>query len=97
MENLQDQLNALESRQLELQSLMASLDYVSQKISDAKYLHGDEAATVVAAEYHVKLEARESWRSEFNANEVQIAELRERLKEQEESAPLFEPERMIKM
>ena len=72
----QEQINALQSRQLELKALMASVDYVAQKISDAKYLHSDRAASNLAAEYRDKLEEREQWRTEYNNNEEMLEELR---------------------
>jgi len=71
----QERINALESRQLELQAKMKSLDYITNKISDAYYLHSATAAREVANSYRAKLEEREAWRSEYNENEETLAAL----------------------
>lgn len=84
--------NALDSRQLELQAKMSSLDYINHKISDAQYLHGAAAAKQVADQYRDKLEQREAWREEFNQNEETLATLREELAAEEAAAAERAPE-----
>lgn len=87
------QLNTLESRQLELQAKMKSLDYINNKISDAYYLHGAQAAKNIAESYRSKLEEREGWREEFNQNQETIAALKEEIAAEAAEAALHpEPE-----
>ena len=87
------QLNTLESRQLELQAKMKSLDYINNKISDAYYLHGAQAAKNIAESYRSKLEERESWREEFNQNQETIAVLKEEIAAEAAEAAIHpEPE-----
>lgn len=81
----QERKSQLQSRQHELQVLMESLDYINHKIEDARVLHGETAAQEVADEYRPKLQQRESWRAEYNANEAEIAELEQAI--QNEPAP----------
>ena len=87
------QLNTLESRQLELQAKMKSLDYINNKISDAYYLHGAQAAKNIAESYRSKLEEREGWREEFNQNQETIAVLKEEIAAEAAEAAIHpEPE-----
>lgn len=86
------QLNTLESRQLELQAKMKSLDYINNKISDAYYLHGAQAAKNIAEAYRLKLEEREGWREEFNQNQEAIAVLKEEIAAEEAEAALHPAE-----
>lgn len=86
------QLNTLESRQLELQAKMKSLDYINNKISDAYYLHGAQAAKNIAEYYRSKLEEREGWREEFNQNQEAIAVLKEEIAAEEAEAALHPAE-----
>lgn len=86
------QLNTLESRQLELQAKMKSLDYINNKISDAYYLHGAQAAKNIAESYRPKLEEREGWREEFNQNQEAIAVLKEEIAAEEAEAALHPAE-----
>lgn len=86
------QLNTLESRQLELQAKMKSLDYINNKISDAYYLHGAQAAKNIAESYRPQLEEREGWREEFNQNQEAIAVLKEEIAAEEAEAALHPAE-----
>jgi len=86
------QLNTLESRQLELQAKMKSLDYINNKISDAYYLHGAQAAKNIAEAYRHKLEEREGWREEFNQNQEAIAVLKQEIAAEEAEAALHPAE-----
>ncbi len=85
---IQEQINILESKQLELRAEMQSKDYINNKISDAYYLHGEEAAQNVVKTYREALEAREVQRAEYNANEVAIKKLYEELKKEQEQTPM---------
>ena len=86
------QLNTLESRQLELQAKMKSLDYINNKISDAYYLHGAQAAKNIAEAYRHKLEEREGWREEFNQNQEAIKVLEQEIAAEEAEAALHPAE-----
>lgn len=81
-----EQLNTLEARQLDLQAKMESRDYINNKISDAYYLHGAQAAKTVAESYRSKLEERESWREEFRQNRETIAILKAEIATEEAEA-----------
>ena len=75
MEKVQERIRQLKARQLELEALMPTLDYVNNKISDAYYLHGAAAAKAIADHYRPQLLEREGWREEYNANEAELASL----------------------
>lgn len=95
---VQDQINALESRQLELKAKMKSLDYINNKIEDTRILHGATAAKAVENEYKSKLQEREGWREEFNQNEATLKTLRAQVAQEAAEAdaapkePIEEPE-----
>lgn len=88
-----EQLSELEARQLDLQAKMESKDYINNKISDAYYLHGAQAAKTVAESYRSKLEERESWREEFRQNRDAITILKAEIATEEaEAIEAHEPE-----
>ncbi len=79
-----DQINALESRQLELQAIMASSDAHAAKCTKLGLDFGET--------YPEELLAYSAAREEYNANEVILAELYRQLEEEErqetESVPI---------
>lgn len=90
MEKVQERIRQLKARQLELEALMPTLDFVNNKISDAYYLHGAAAAKAIADHYRPQLLEREGWREEYNANETELASLRAQLGEEVEQTEIME-------
>lgn len=72
----QEQLNILESRQLELQRIMSSSDAHAAKCTKL----GKKFSTQYPDDYTAYLAANE----EYNANEVLIEELKREIEEEEE-------------
>lgn len=79
-----ERISALRSRMHDLKVKIESLDYVDNKIIDARYLHGEAAAKKVADEYRERLLEREAWRQEWNEIEAELVAL--------EAEPEEEPE-----
>ena len=79
-----ERISALRSRLHDLKVKIESLDYVDNKIIDARYLHGEAAAKKVADEYRERLLEREAWRQEWNEIEAELVTL--------EAEPEEEPE-----
>lgn len=75
----QEQLNALESRQLELQRIMSSSDAHAAKCTKL----GKKFSTQYPDDYTAYLAANE----EYNANEVLIEELKREIEEEERQEP----------
>lgn len=78
MENIQDQINALESRNLALQSVMAS--------SDAHAAKCTKLGLSFQTEYPDEFAEYSAARVEYNDNEVTLAELYKARDEAEEQA-----------
>lgn len=78
------QLGRLESRQLELQMIMAKSDAHASKCT--------KLGLNFAETYPSDLEEYEAARQEYNDNEVLIAELRAEIEAEKEEAPVNIPE-----
>lgn len=70
-----ERISALRSQLHDLKVKIESLDYVDNKIIDARYLHGEAEAKKVADEYRERLLEREGWRQEWNEIEAELATL----------------------
>lgn len=79
-----EQLNTLESRQLELQAIMAS--------SDAHAAKCVKLGKKFSTQYPKEFEAYEAANEEYNQNESVIAELKAELASEEAEQDLSEPE-----
>lgn len=73
---IREQISALESRQLELRAIMAD--------SDAHASKCQKLGLVFSEKYPDELAAYEAANTEWHANDVELAELYEKLREEEE-------------